>query len=285
MLSFNRLTPIERKQHMSQKPEPTSPPPEVFNPASSGVASPASTGGGPLLPVKRINLEGLRFGRWSILSFLHINHKRSAYWNAVCDCGTKRKVCGYELTSGGSKSCGCYQRERVSSVLRNNLSGKKFGRLLVVSFHHVDEWRAAHWNVVCDCGNKRVVCGQSLKTGGTTSCGCFAHEFLASKVGEKHHCWKPTLTKEDRERWRLGTPTQVTWQKLAQRIRIRDRFTCAVCGARGLSVHHINPWALSKCHRFNPSNLITLCKSCHKQFHYIYGHDCDLNDLEEYLYE
>ena len=72
---------------------------------------------------------------------------------------------------------------------------------------------------------------------------------------------------------------------LAKKIFARDDYTCLACGERGgsLAAHHIEPWALNRELRYDPANLITLCKECHNQFHAIYGNDCDLEDLEDYL--
>ena len=33
-----------------------------------------------------------------------------SYWECKCDCGKTTKVTGYCLTSGGTKSCGCYHK-------------------------------------------------------------------------------------------------------------------------------------------------------------------------------
>lgn len=66
------------------------------------------------------------------------------------------------------------------------------------------------------------------------------------------------------------------WERIAQEVRKRDNYTCAVCGAfnkggifrRAHHVHHIKPLR-----SFNgnyelanrKSNLITICHSCHKK--------------------
>ena len=56
-----------------------------------------------------------------------------------------------------------------------NLVGKKFGRLLVIE---KAESLNGHtrWLCKCDCGKECVVHGTSLKTGNTTSCGCYKTE-------------------------------------------------------------------------------------------------------------
>ena len=52
----------------------------------------------------------------------------------------------------------------------------------------------------------------------------------------------------------------------------RDGFKCARCGAakkglRSLHAHHLRPWAGNAALRFDPANLITLCRKCHEWVH------------------
>ncbi|MGB4594689.1 MAG: DEAD/DEAH box helicase [Anaerolineaceae bacterium] len=61
------------------------------------------------------------------------------------------------------------------------------------------------------------------------------------------------------------------WPKLREKILLRDSYTCRGCGARPepgtLHVHHIQPFRsfLDKTLADSPSNLVTLCPSCHRQ--------------------
>ena len=62
---------------------------------------------------------------------------------------------------------------------RLDLVGQKFGRLLVTKFTETRNGNL-YWETLCDCGNKSVVAGMSLKKGTTRSCGCL-HKELASE--------------------------------------------------------------------------------------------------------
>lgn len=57
-----------------------------------------------------------------------------------------------------------------------DLSGMRFGRLMVVQeatrTHDLD-WT---WDCICDCGNRVTVRGKALKAGSTVSCGCYHDE-------------------------------------------------------------------------------------------------------------
>jgi hypothetical protein len=64
-----------------------------------------------------------------------------------------------------------------------DLTGKKYGRLIVVSFSHTN--KNAYWNCVCDCGGKTIVTGNNLKRLKTVSCGCYKKEYVSKKF-KKH---------------------------------------------------------------------------------------------------
>ena len=57
---------------------------------------------------------------------------------------------------------------------RIDLTGKKFGRLTVISFAGTDKNGKALWHCQCECGNKTIVRLDRLRSGETKSCGCAA---------------------------------------------------------------------------------------------------------------
>lgn len=61
-----------------------------------------------------------------------------------------------------------------------NLIGKRFDRLIVVSYNRKEKGRCGNtiswWNCVCDCGNEKIVRGYALKRGQVRSCGCLRDE-------------------------------------------------------------------------------------------------------------
>lgn len=58
---------------------------------------------------------------------------------------------------------------------RNDLTGRKFGRLTVTDVHS-KVGRKYRWSCLCDCGAEKVVYGYNLTNGHTQSCGCLASE-------------------------------------------------------------------------------------------------------------
>lgn len=59
------------------------------------------------------NLIGQRFGRLLVLSLDESSRWRNIKWLCLCDCGNHPIIARSGLTTGKTKSCGCFQRERA----------------------------------------------------------------------------------------------------------------------------------------------------------------------------
>lgn len=55
---------------------------------------------------------------------------------------------------------------------RIDMTGNKFGKLTVIGYSHTDKNSRAFWKCQCDCGNKKIVPGSTLRNKTTKSCGC-----------------------------------------------------------------------------------------------------------------
>ena len=66
-----------------------------------------------------------------------------------------------------------------------DLTGQRFGRLVVISRAEDDNQKKPQWNCICDCENKTVVRGNSLTIGHIKSCGCLQRE-SASQANRTH---------------------------------------------------------------------------------------------------
>lgn len=63
---------------------------------------------------KRIDITGQRFGHLTVIKYSHTDPKsKKAVWECLCDCGKIHYVCGKELRSGNTKSCGCQKIEHT----------------------------------------------------------------------------------------------------------------------------------------------------------------------------
>ncbi len=66
-----------------------------------------------------------------------------------------------------------------------DLTGRRFGRLIVLNRHTENKRGKPVWVCKCDCGNITCVPGSYLTRGNTKSCGCFRRDY--SSVTHKTH--------------------------------------------------------------------------------------------------
>lgn len=71
------------------------------------------------------DLTGKRFGRFYVIGVADDGQRKTSYI-CQCDCGNIRKVRADGLTSGRSKSCGCYKRESDSRNVKSVPAYKTF---------------------------------------------------------------------------------------------------------------------------------------------------------------
>lgn len=62
------------------------------------------------------------------------------------------------------------------------MAGNRYGRLVVLSQNGKLYNSILTWSCKCDCGNFPVVRGDKLRSGETTSCGCFARESSRARL-------------------------------------------------------------------------------------------------------
>lgn len=77
---------------------------------------------------RRTNLGGLRFGKWTVGEFSHINSSRSAYWQVICDCGKSATVSAQSLKKVQSTQCRDCSRKDKTAIYN---SGNKLKFLYV----------------------------------------------------------------------------------------------------------------------------------------------------------
>lgn len=65
-----------------------------------------------------------------------------------------------------------------------DLTGQRFGKLVVLERAENTNRNQARWRCQCDCGKITVVIGSNLRRGDTCSCGCYGHEL--SVEGQRH---------------------------------------------------------------------------------------------------
>lgn len=107
-----------------------------------------------------------------------------------------------------------------------NLKGKRFGRLLVISYggmFPIGKYgrRQAKWLCNCDCGNTISVPGSSLRSGKTKSCGCLQKESRI-KANTIHGC--------------TGTSIYRSWQHMKARCLTHADKDFKHYGGRGIKI-------------------------------------------------
>lgn len=75
-----------------------------------------------------------------------------------------------------------------------DLTGQKFGRLLVLERAGTDKRKNATWRCLCDCGNETIKSSVYLRNGDTKSCGCL-HKEVVSDMKSTHRKSKSRLYK------------------------------------------------------------------------------------------
>lgn len=71
------------------------------------------------------------------------------------------------------------------SRARLDLTGKRFGRLTVISFAGLDASQNSRWLCRCDCGTEITTRGSEVKRGASKSCGCGNREAVIAS-GKRH---------------------------------------------------------------------------------------------------
>lgn len=124
------------------------------------------------------NITGEKFGRLTAIELdfeKTIPNKR--YWLFDCECGRRVSLPQKSVTNGNTSSCGCLK-------LREDLTGKRFTRLLVQEKVGRTKAGDSLWRCLCDCGAEKIVAGGALlqKKEPTRSCGCWARDQLVKKT-------------------------------------------------------------------------------------------------------
>lgn len=110
-------------------------------------------------------------------------------------------------------------------AVRDNLTGRRFGQLVVVGLSHTNRV-GAYWNCICDCGASPVVRANSLRKAKTISCGCVGKRRGAANLLRAVTKHGMRLTAEYR-----------AWCKAKERCYDMRNKRWADYGGRGIKMH------------------------------------------------
>lgn len=136
------------------------------------------------------DIVGKRFGKLTVIryiGYLQFVSEKDHVYCCNCDCGTinlqiKRRL----LVRNFKKSCGCAHKDAGLRV-KENLVGRKFGRLIVIEeaptkISKSGKTRRVMWKCKCECGTVCTIGARALKTGMTRSCGCLHKERVSNAL-------------------------------------------------------------------------------------------------------
>lgn len=209
------------------------------------------------------DISGMKSNKLTAISR---TERKGNYWSCLCDCGNETVVSAKNLKSGATKSCGCANQDWAKSQT-HDLTGKEFGRLVVTN---KSDKGGRYWDCLCSCGNNKSILSHALVSGVTKSCGCLLRESSRNNL----------LNFFNKCREASGLPINVNISSenkiqrsafipLAKEIYLRDSHSCIWCSKSGckLNAHHLETWVASPEKRFDKTNLVTLCESCHYTIH------------------
>jgi len=116
-----------------------------------------------------LDLRGKRFGRLLVLDKppKRIGVRKSIGWDCLCNCGTKKSIISYFLTSGLVNSCGCLHREaagqfkgygEISGSFWTQIKGHSRGRVFTITIQEA-------WELFLEQNRQCAITGVELSFG------------------------------------------------------------------------------------------------------------------------
>lgn len=130
--------------------------------------------------------------------------RTEAVYDCLCECGNICKSTYSKLKNNKKVSCDSCSKQRRKEWRKSQrieMVRKKFGRLTVLrEMEQRDSIGAIQWECECDCGEKTIVSGYSLRSGNTSSCGCqtsFGEQIIAYNLKMVGISFKPQYHFDD----------------------------------------------------------------------------------------
>ena len=177
----------------------------------------------------------------------------------ICNCGEVSKIRFYNFKQGvRCKKCGGTEKLTLKYVEQYF---EEHGCKLLETEYINARYKMKY---ICECGEKNIINFNHFQQGKRCKkCG------IKNRSGKNSYNYDPKITDEERKLKRFY-PEYYIWRKS---VYVKNDYTCQKCFQRGviLNAHHIINYSSNKELRLDGDNGITMCKSCHKEFHHIYG--------------
>ena len=201
-------------------------------------------------------------GKTKEMSDFHKNSRRKdGYENFCKECAKKKR----KIYTHICEHCG----KKFKSLEKRT----KFCSHICANIHRTNpKYKAKH---ICEtCGKEFYEYLSQTKNNKHTYCSlkCKAKNEKILFKGEKSIRWNKNKPLEERERDRKY-PEYYEWRR---KVYERDNYTCQCCGdnkGHNLVAHHILNYSEHKDKRTDIDNGITLCKTCHMEYHNLYGYE------------
>lgn len=142
----------------------------------------------------RVPMVGKTFGRLTVVEQAPApagKTGREAWYRCRCQCGGEITTRGTSLRRGITRSCGCLRREetqrrnQAQAARDHDLTGRRFGRLVVEG--PLPQRRSGQrvWQCRCDCGRLHQATTGGLGSGGVKSCGCLPTRVPDDLTGQR----------------------------------------------------------------------------------------------------
>lgn len=223
-----------------------------------------------ILEKNTVDLTGRQFGRLTVISKadeMKINRDGSQrkLWKCSCICGKTKITNTTALTSDSVSSCGCIRKE--PPVNFNNLVGRRFGRLTVISRGVIDKKYQTRWLCRCDCGMEKSFLAADLVRGLTQSCGCL-RQLIYSGMNCRFYQHGRTGTEEFNHERRakrrsfenLASIEPIPVGAISHRMRVEFEGKCIYCNDPYEAVDHLTPLSKGGLHAL--WNLVPACTFC-----------------------
>ncbi len=109
----------------------------------------------------------------------------------------------------------------VNHMRRLQLEGQIFNKITVLSFSHVSNGNSI-WDCICECGTRKKISGNDLRTLNTTSCGCNFLHFTRNKPapmkGKTHKESTKTIMRKVHKGKKYALGTKMSKESTTERL-------------------------------------------------------------------
>lgn len=114
-----------------------------------------------------------------------------------------------------------------------DLTGQRYGNLVVISRHAITPTGHVRWSCSCDCGGEKIVSATMLRQGNVRSCGCYRRGPNWNRRGTLTHGHSAGQKDNGKRR---TSPLYYTWSSMVQRCTNPRQRNFRHYGGRGICV-------------------------------------------------